>query len=299
MLGGRSQRFLAAFAVVFWGAPAAAGVTRAVLDNGLRGVIVPSSIAPVAATEMNYLVGGDEAPPGFPGTAHAQEHMMFRGSPGLFAAPLANITAAPGGDFDADTLALTRLDPNYYPLALGDEVLAGGFYASRLFRDLGEKTGLVYSVGIELNAGRARSTYAVEYACDPANVTKARAIVVRDLREMQKVPLATQELERTRALLIRQIWLAQSSFSQIAQGLLERSLDGLPLDEPHRAAERYLKMTAPEVRAAFATSRAHLSGQGVISRSRCVQLSPPRWSRATSQTVASPPVKAGGVSGAV
>ncbi len=78
-------------------------VTRAVLDNGLRVVIVRDPLAPVITTVINYTVGSDEAPAGFPGMAHAQEHMMFRGSPGLTAGQLANISAAIGGDFDADT----------------------------------------------------------------------------------------------------------------------------------------------------------------------------------------------------
>src|SRR6202030_4577159 len=79
------------------------GVLRATLDNGLRVVIVRNPLAPVAATSVNYLVGSDETPPGFPGTAHAQEHMMFRGSPGLSADQLADIGSVMGGNFNANT----------------------------------------------------------------------------------------------------------------------------------------------------------------------------------------------------
>jgi zinc protease len=78
-------------------------VLRSTLENGLRVIIVRNTLAPVVTTEINYLVGSDEAPAGFPGTAHAMEHMMFRGSPGLSANQLADVTAAMGGDFDADT----------------------------------------------------------------------------------------------------------------------------------------------------------------------------------------------------
>ncbi|MFI5323498.1 MAG: M16 family metallopeptidase, partial [Thermodesulfobacteriota bacterium] len=78
-------------------------VLRATLDNGLKVVIVRNPLAPVVTTVVNYLAGSNDAPDGFPGMAHAQEHMMFRGNPGLSAGQLADIAAAMGGDFNADT----------------------------------------------------------------------------------------------------------------------------------------------------------------------------------------------------
>jgi zinc protease len=95
-------RFLGwlAAALVFGLAAAPPGraddVLRAALPNGLRVVIVPDHLAPVVTTEMNYLAGSIDAPKGFPGTAHAVEHMMFRGSKDLDRGQLAIVGAQCG-----------------------------------------------------------------------------------------------------------------------------------------------------------------------------------------------------------
>lgn len=152
----------------------------------------------------------------------------------------------------AETLALTRTDPDYYALRLGNQVLSGAAFASRLFRDLREQSGLVYGVGSTLEAGKNRSIFAVSYACDPPNVSRARSLVERDLRAMRSAPVAPAELAQAKTLLLRRIPLAASSTGGIASELLELAVRDLPLDEPLRAAQRYLAITAAEVQAAFA-----------------------------------------------
>jgi len=152
----------------------------------------------------------------------------------------------------AQTVGMTRQNPDYYALELGNHVLGGGFYATRLYQDLREKTGLVYNVSSSFDVGRSRGIYHVDYACDPGNVSKARAIVARNLHDMQSTPVGADVLRQAKAMLLREIPLAESSLNAIAQGFLSRVDLDLPLDEPTVAAHHYVALTAEQVQAAFA-----------------------------------------------
>ncbi|MGP8243769.1 MAG: M16 family metallopeptidase [Bryobacteraceae bacterium] len=151
----------------------------------------------------------------------------------------------------AEQVGINRFHPDYYALQLGDHVLGGGFYATRLYRDLRQKAGYVYNVDNALRATETRATYSVTYGCDPKNVSKARLLVEQDLAAMRTTDVTAAELQQAKALLLRQITLSESSEDAVAGGFVARALMGLPLDEPIRAAERYYALTAEQVRAAF------------------------------------------------
>ena len=152
----------------------------------------------------------------------------------------------------AETLQVTRSNPDYYSLNLGSQVLGGAFYASRLSRDLRENTGLVYDVSSELKIDPTRAFYIVSYGCDPQNVARVRAIVERDLMDMQTGLISEEALNQAKILLLQQIPLSQSSVQSIAEDLISRAANGLPLDESAAAARRYAELTAKDVQAAFA-----------------------------------------------
>jgi zinc protease len=151
----------------------------------------------------------------------------------------------------AQTLGLNRSNPDYYLLQVGNHVLSGAFYATRLYRDLREEAGLVYTVESVLDVGKTRGIFEVVFACDSPNVEKARNMVEKNLRKMQTTPVAAYELRQAKTLLLQSIPLSQSSTEGIAQMFLDLSMKGLPLDEQALAAKRYMESTAEEVRAAF------------------------------------------------
>ena len=151
----------------------------------------------------------------------------------------------------AEQLSVNRFDPDYYSLQLGNHVLGGGFYATRLYHDLRQVAGYVYTVDVSLNASKTRASYSVDYGCNPENVSKARALIQRDLEQMRTEEVSAPELQQAKALLLRQIPLGESSEEAVAGGILGRAMIGLPLDEPVAAAKRYSELTAADVKAAF------------------------------------------------
>ena len=77
-------------------------------------------------------------------------------------------------------------------------------------------------------------------------------IVIDNLKAMSKHKVSARELRQAKVLLLREIPLSESSVARIADGWLTREGLGLPLDEPLRAARRYLQLGGADVRAAFA-----------------------------------------------
>ena len=162
----------------------------------------------------------------------------------------------------AQTVDVTWDDPARFALNLGNQVLGGGFYASRLTRDLREKHGLVYTVGVGLDPDKHRGTYKVFFGCDPDKAGAATAMVVRDLKQMQQQPVTDTELKQAKGILLRRIPLGESSFDAIGGQLLTLSLEGKPLDAMTVAGRHYLELTAPQVQQAFAK---HVRPDGFVT----------------------------------
>jgi zinc protease len=105
------RRFFAcALALAFLAVPLAATpqdttggvqISHATLANGLQIYVLRNRLSPVVSMYTNYLAGANDEP--VTGLAHAQEHMMFRGSKTIDASQFSDTTAITGGSYNADT----------------------------------------------------------------------------------------------------------------------------------------------------------------------------------------------------
>jgi zinc protease len=170
----------------------------------------------------------------------------------------ANYTVVPNAYASQDQVLMGQMldlnlhDPDRYALQLGNDVLGGNGFSSRLMVDIRVKHGFAYTASSGMNIDRSRSVFYVYYGSDPDKVAPADALVVSNIEDLRKTPIKATELDNARQFEIRSIPLGVSSVNGIARSLLSWSWHGEPLDQPMVAATHYLKLTAEQVQAACA-----------------------------------------------
>ena len=148
-------------------------------------------------------------------------------------------------------LAVNLTDPDRFALKLGNDVLGGNGFASRLMVDVRVKHGYAYGAESGMRFDRSRSIFFVQYGSDPSKVAPVDGLIRQNLAAMQNTPVTPDELVNARQFEIRSIPLGVSSVDQIASSLVSWGYKGQPLDEPMVAARSYLTLTAPQVQDAF------------------------------------------------
>lgn len=148
-------------------------------------------------------------------------------------------------------LELNMHNPDRYALQLGNNVLGGNGFASRLMTDIRVKHGYAYGAGSGMQFDRARSIFFVQYGSDPDKVAAVNTLVRQNLIDMQTKPIKQEELDNARQYEIRSIPVGVSSINSIARSLLDWAWHGEPLDQPMVAAKHYFTLTPAQVQAAF------------------------------------------------
>ncbi|HET8701754.1 MAG TPA: pitrilysin family protein, partial [Nitrococcus sp.] len=148
-------------------------------------------------------------------------------------------------------LDLNLHDPDRYALQLGNGVLGGNGFASRLMVDIRVRHGYAYGAGSAMKFDRSRSVFYVQYGSDPDKVAQVDALVRQNIDAMRTQLAKAHELDNARQHEIRSIPLGVASVERIARSLLSWSWHGEPLDQPMVAGKYYLTLTPGQVQTAF------------------------------------------------
>jgi zinc protease len=176
--------------------------------------------------------------------------------PAKFPAPARSVTLVdrPGSvqaDIRIGRLAITRSDPDYFPLLVANTILGGGA-SSRLFSDIREKKGYAYDVHSSTDPLKDSGSFLV--------VTQVRNEVLGDaidglLAEMKRIasePVGAAELADAQNLLSGVFVIRLETQDGLASQLAGAKLMGLPLDYLEKYTSRVRAVTPKSIRAAAA-----------------------------------------------
>jgi zinc protease len=144
--------------------------------------------------------------------------------------------------------AVARNSPDYDAFLVLNQILgASGAFESRLWQEMRQKRGLVYSVESSLNAGRDRGDFRVEIDAAPSRVTEAVEFVRAQLRRLQDEPVTPTELAEAKLRLVSDALLQEGSADGQVRQLMDIATNGLPLDYYRTLNERFASITAADV----------------------------------------------------
>ena len=98
------------------------------------------------------------------------------------------------------SIGMGRLDDRRYAAAVLDAAVGGGM-SSRLFQEIREKRGLVYSVGSALTHYAGTGSFSVYAGCSPKRVPEVLRLVRAELAEVAATGLTAAEVARARGQL--------------------------------------------------------------------------------------------------
>ncbi len=156
----------------------------------------------------------------------------------------------------AELVGLDRSSPQYAAMRLGNTIFGGGSLGaeqSRLFRDIRQNAGLVYSINSELSADKSRSQFSIEFSSSPGNLDRISRLIDAEIARMQTTPVDDFELSLAKAAVVRRTIVDGAALATIAQALLTDAQNGRPLDQDRLDAQAIIGTSAQSVKDAFAS----------------------------------------------
>jgi zinc protease len=148
--------------------------------------------------------------------------------------------------------ALKRGDPDYFPLMVGNYVLGGGGFVSRLMREVREKRGLAYSVYSYFMPLKDEGPFQIGLQTKKEQVPEALDIVKRVVADYVANGPTPKELQAAKDNLIGGFPLRIDNNRKLLDNLAVIGFYNLPLDYLDTWTANVNRVTVAEVKADFA-----------------------------------------------
>ncbi len=147
--------------------------------------------------------------------------------------------------------AIPRADARYYPFAVANTVLGGGF-SSRLNQEVRIKRGLAYGAGSGVDAARSVGSIAARTQTKNATAAEVVTLMTAEMARMGAAPVPEAELATRKAVLVGGFGRAVETTDGIAGMIGEYVLDGVPLTELQTYTAKVEAVTPAAVQSASA-----------------------------------------------
>ncbi|WP_016834714.1 M16 family metallopeptidase, partial [Herbaspirillum lusitanum] len=147
--------------------------------------------------------------------------------------------------------ALVRGDPDFFALTVGNYILGGGGFVSRLTNEVREKRALTYSVYSYFSPLAQKGPFQIGLQTKQEQTAEALGVVRRTLADYLRDGPTAAELKAAKDNLVGGFALRIDNNRKILDNLAVIGYYGLPLDYLDHWIERIRAVSVQDVRAAF------------------------------------------------
>ncbi len=153
-------------------------------------------------------------------------------------------------------LSVKEDDPDYFALALLEDILGGNSFTSRLFRDVRSRQGLAYSVGSRITPGNAGPGVFVLHAQTKGPSTyQALSSMLDHVERLRQEPVSDEELQLAKDAFLNSFVFSFADSELIVGRLMALEYHGRPKDFLQRFRDSVVRLTKEDL---LRVARAHL-----------------------------------------
>ncbi|MFM2075582.1 MAG: hypothetical protein RJB34_1887 [Pseudomonadota bacterium] len=146
---------------------------------------------------------------------------------------------------------ITRRDPDFFALFVGNHILGGGGFVSRLTNEVREKRGLSYSVYSYFAPGLHAGAFQIGLSTRPDQAEQALGVARQVLKDFVEQGPTEAELQAAKDFLIKGFALRIDSNRKLLDNVANIAWHGLPLDHLDTWTQRVQALSTEDIRRAL------------------------------------------------